>query len=88
MPLSSATAISGVVEGHRAVEGEWRDGHVSEQRKASRLAERCRWTCFPPWTRFSTKGFKLEIQGPVNQQMVKDHVTVVGGDKEGHEGRH
>lgn len=25
------------------------------------------------------KGFKLEIQGPVNQQMVKDHVTIVGG---------
>ena len=24
------------------------------------------------------KGFKLEIQGPVNQQMVKDHVTMVG----------
>ncbi len=25
------------------------------------------------------KGFKLEIQGPVNQQMVKDHVTTIGG---------
>jgi len=25
------------------------------------------------------KGFKLEIQGPVNQQLVKDHVTVIGG---------
>ena len=26
-----------------------------------------------------SKGFKLEIQGPVNQQMVKDHVTAIGG---------
>lgn len=36
-------------------------------------------TVIPTVEEIFNKGFKLEIQGPVNQQMVKDHVTIVGG---------